>query len=368
MNETITLSRLISRIASATGTDANTSRRFLRELLNTVRERLQAGESVSIDGFGTFAISADGKDVRFVPDAALAEEINRPFAMFKPVTLAKDLTPEELDSVDQDLHTEISDTEAAEEQVLKNEPEMEEPEVIPSPEPEATAVDEQETVPEPEELTVEAEENPDNKELKEEEAKSDHSQRPVPSFPEDEEPPLHVRPQERTKQKGRAWLWFAGAATIIGCAGGYFAGTLIDINDHEDTTQQVSEQPAASVVEEITEPTDSLTQPEEENRTPAEQTAAPQQETSSQTERTSSEPVYDVVDGNNYLSVIANRHYGVRNYWVFIYEANRDVIQNPNVIAPGTRVVIPPRESLPGSTEEERRQIASRKIGELSRR
>ena len=79
------------------------------------------------------------------------------------------------------------------------------------------------------------------------------------------------------------------------------------------------------------------------------------------------EPVYETIDSRNYLSVIARRHYGVQSFWVFIYEANADVLHDPDRIAPGTRVVVPPLESLPGANTEERRAIAARKIAALAR-
>lgn len=41
------------------------------------------------------------------------------------------------------------------------------------------------------------------------------------------------------------------------------------------------------------------------------------------------------------LTLIALRHYGHKNFWVYIYEANRDIISNPNNVEIGTKIRIP---------------------------
>ena len=53
---------------------------------------------------------------------------------------------------------------------------------------------------------------------------------------------------------------------------------------------------------------------------------------------------YVVVAGDN-LSKIAKRIYGDANQWRRIYEANRDVIKNPDLIYPGQKLVLPSAKS-----------------------
>jgi len=50
--------------------------------------------------------------------------------------------------------------------------------------------------------------------------------------------------------------------------------------------------------------------------------------------------VYEIQAGDT-LSAIAKRHYGNANDWRKIYEANRDVIKNPDLIYPGQKITIP---------------------------
>ena len=51
--------------------------------------------------------------------------------------------------------------------------------------------------------------------------------------------------------------------------------------------------------------------------------------------------VYVVVSGDS-LSKIAKREYGDANAWNAIYEANRDILKDPNKIYPGQVLRIPP--------------------------
>ena len=51
---------------------------------------------------------------------------------------------------------------------------------------------------------------------------------------------------------------------------------------------------------------------------------------------------YTVVRGDS-LSKIAKREYGDMTQWRKIYEANRDVIDNPDLIEPGQNLIIPDR-------------------------
>ena len=51
---------------------------------------------------------------------------------------------------------------------------------------------------------------------------------------------------------------------------------------------------------------------------------------------------YTVVAGDS-LSKIAKREYGDGNAWNRIYEANRDIIKDPDLIHPGQTLKIPPK-------------------------
>ena len=58
------------------------------------------------------------------------------------------------------------------------------------------------------------------------------------------------------------------------------------------------------------------------------------------TSGTAAGKTYTVVAGDS-LSKIAKREYGDANAWNRIYEANRDIIKNPDLIYPGQTLKIP---------------------------
>ena len=52
----------------------------------------------------------------------------------------------------------------------------------------------------------------------------------------------------------------------------------------------------------------------------------------------------EVVDKNSRLTLIAQKYYGVKDLWVFIYEANRNVINDPARVSAGQKLRIPALE------------------------
>nr|MDE6534601.1 hypothetical protein [Muribaculaceae bacterium] len=75
--------------------------------------------------------------------------------------------------------------------------------------------------------------------------------------------------------------------------------------------------------------------------------------------------VTDTVRPGRYLTTMAYQHYGQKEYWVYIYEANKQY-GNPNALSTGTVLIIPPADSLglvPG--DEEKLAEAQRKLNEI---
>ncbi len=66
---------------------------------------------------------------------------------------------------------------------------------------------------------------------------------------------------------------------------------------------------------------------------------------------TPTEPIIDTITTTKYLTTIARRHYGQKDYWVYIYDANADHLRHPDRIKPGTTLIIPPISSLPLSAD-----------------
>lgn len=65
-------------------------------------------------------------------------------------------------------------------------------------------------------------------------------------------------------------------------------------------------------------------------------------------------PVIEVVLAGSRLAQIARRYYGNPDYWVFIYEANRDAIQDPNNLPAKAELLVPDlTERLAGKSAEQ---------------
>ncbi|MBO5345580.1 MAG: HU family DNA-binding protein [Paludibacteraceae bacterium] len=61
-----------------------------------------------------------------------------------------------------------------------------------------------------------------------------------------------------------------------------------------------------------------------------------------------------ILNGGKRLTLVSFEFYGHKDYWVYIYEANRDVIKNPNTVRAGIKLVIPklPEELIDAKNPE----------------
>lgn len=341
MNETINLSQLIVRLGEVTGADSNTSRRFLREFFACLAEGLASegdGASVTIPGIGSFVryAGADGTSaptVLFRPDEVVAGEANKPFSIFEAVELAPGLTPSDLE-----------DEKPVQEEIPVQEETSPAPQPIPEPEPEQASAPQ--PIPEPEPAP---------------EPLADEVAEPVvPSFPEEDEEEESTGYLPQPPRRKSAWGWIIAVGLLAGLAVGLWFGLTVDVS-LPDEEPAIEEQEVIAADQEDGDqaelPTQNAVAEQEPPASPAPAVPAPE------------EPIYETVSPTNYLSSMARRHYGAQIYWVYIYEANSDILGHPDRIAPGTRVVIPPKSSFPpADSEAEARRIAERKAAEINRR
>lgn len=66
-----------------------------------------------------------------------------------------------------------------------------------------------------------------------------------------------------------------------------------------------------------------------------------------------SEPYDYVVQSGDTLERIAERWLGSRAEWLYLYDANRSRIKDPNLIKPGMKLVIPPRRGTVAPNEQD---------------
>lgn len=74
---------------------------------------------------------------------------------------------------------------------------------------------------------------------------------------------------------------------------------------------------------------------------------------STNTEGPAGSKMYTVKEGET-LQCIAAREYGDKGMWGDIYEANTNLIENPNVISPGQVIVIPKMDEMMNEVVEDK--------------
>lgn len=111
MNTKIPLRQLAESIAASSGKSPEEAMLFVKHLFSEVSDRLYNGESIEIDGLGTFsAVANTSEPVRFEPDKIFADEINAPFALFEPMALNDNISEEDLDNAVEQLEEIANDT------------------------------------------------------------------------------------------------------------------------------------------------------------------------------------------------------------------------------------------------------------------
>lgn len=380
MNNKITFPELVDTIAELTNTSKRVSELFLKELFAIVKEKLENGENVKIKGLGTFKVVEmasrksvnvnNGEDmeipahrkVNFTPDKSLAEAINTPFEEFETIILDDDFSEEDIQELslieDEDI---IDETEADEtlveidrvEEIVQEIPEILEedpveeqlpPEFVPREDEQEVEQVEEET-PEMEDETAPQKENEEELPQVEEIAAEDQeiedvtpaeviepvtevveTQLPVVvygNFYDEEE---HLEVVQRARRTSFVWGLLAGLLVIV--AAGYFAITkgYITLNIAPEVVEAEQVESEIETIADIvvTAPVDTI----EKVETPAPVASV----------------VTDTVRVNYYLTKMSRKHYGRYEFWVYIYEENKDKIPNPNKVSTGLVVVIPPAE------------------------
>jgi nucleoid-associated protein YgaU len=352
MNNIIPLPQIISQLAQLTDCDVATARKFLHEFFATIESVLMTGESIQIKGVGTFSKSDNPNEpIVFVPDEELADAINTPFAMFEAIPLDDDIdeavlneqipAPQEQATVVDEPTTVSANDDAAETQEEQPQEELS-TEAEPSDE-EPSEVAEQEAV---EQETVE------------EEAVEEVEATTIPESAPTEEPEVitAVEPDEdedATVQQSNNGAVKLIIAFVIGLICGFLIHYLIDFgftptDDATIETDSIPEIEQIDIVDTVVKVIDTVTPAKVD--TPAK----PDTTTSKVQQVKEPEPIYDTITNKRFLTSMAKQYYGRKDYWVYIYRANLDIIGNPNMITAGTKVRIPRREEFAtGKTEKE---------------
>ena len=365
MNSRLTIQDLAALLAERTGKDRNSAELFLREFIAIVSKGVFTDKIAKVKGLGSFKVVLVEKresihvntgerflipahyKFSFLPDKELRELVNKPFSFFETTELN-----ENVDFIDLDVSAEIEEKEAEDESVEDIIPEntspVEEPEVLPV--PENTDENEEEEVPESPEEEIIPEDTSDTEPepLFESESSPSEMVEPTAEKPVEEPTPTplandfsDIDYQEPSTSTWIKWVLAAGIVGII-VAGStllylnrsFFLGP--EIPTKALTGRSLPDQAVASV-DTLQEP-ELNTEIEEDKDTITAELPAIDLEAPAETP----EVLATVkIETGSRLTLISLEYYGSKIFWVYLYDYNKAVIQDPNNIPVGTEIQVP---------------------------
>ncbi len=429
MNKKITFPELVEAVAATTEVSKRTSEMFLKELFAVISDSLTNGENVKIKNFGQFKLTAvnerrsvnvnTGEEIKipvhtkinFIPDKALADAINMPFASFETVEISENITDDELELMssvlpgntddindkpmqdgtgqatetreDNDVAYNESEQQSAEPE--KGQEKQENNEVLPidndnSDENAGIVVDDekngtndseasQTTSQQSDNVTSQAHNLPDDDKKDVESDGKDHINQSATDetteyegvetdeYDAGRELSRRDKPLYRNTMFVRGYI--CGVVTMLVIAAGAFysyylhneknmayreakvpasqyANRQFADTDEEDDNKNNDNDSVILDIEHNDITSDNVINPVMAASADAAQDIDIQQETAKDVIR------YDTITRSRYLTTMSRVHYGDFRFWVYIYEENKEKIDDPNSIAPGTVLVIPP--------------------------
>lgn len=353
MNNKITFPDLVQLVAESTNTSQRMSELFLKELFATISQALMAGEEVTIKNLGTFGfakVSArqsvsvhSGERIEipsheklvFTPAKALADAINKPFAAFEAIELSDEMSDEMLQRIDQGNSADTEELPQVHEQTTDE-----------YPTPESEIDNDKPEVPVAQPLM------------------------PPPFDSGSQEPELEQETEDEIEAEPSAALGFAAPAQtevtpsdVENNAANIESGTEADNTLVEHIEQAKGGIARQSFIKGL------LTgiaatlllagivwvawnsgrnsaladiQPDTTQHAATSDTPPPPAEVKD--EKAAEPMVTDTCSTTMYLSKMSQKHYGKPDFWIYIYEENKDKIADPNNVPPGTVVIVPPAD------------------------
>ena len=349
---TMSLPQLIDSLIATGIADSATIRNFIQEFTAIIEGTLARGESVSVKGIGTFhAVEvADELYIEFAPDATLAETVNAPFSIFEPVELPDNLTDADMETAEMACN----ETEPASQpcpppipprrEAAAPEPAATSPVSAPAPDPIIETPVQPEHA-EPEHKT--AAPGSDNNEPEQ----APHNTLPTKEIEKIIEHERVVEVRDHSSHHTMHIVIASLLSLVAGLAIGFFANNRLNLSHIKNVNIEAEGVNVISKTEakEGKSATADAVAAGHSDSIPADTVSPGQGSTAVEPEaKTMESPraaiVTDTVKANRYLTTMARRHYGKKIFWVYIYEENKNIIDDPDHIAPNTVVVIPPAE------------------------
>jgi len=334
MNNRLSLQDLAGLLASKTGKTKKDSEQFLREFITIVYNGAFADRVAKISGLGTFKIIRveDRESINvntgerfiipghyrfnFSPDRELKELVNKPFSFFETTEINDGTEFPELVSSQEDPDEEGGGN--VQEEIVVDLP------VTIDPEPTDEIVTRH-----PE---LEIEKNDNDTEL---------AKTITPIIPPSvKEKGIEKKKKERKKGTQKTVssktviLSIFVFVLIALSAGGYFYKSSLD-KQKKSYIPREEEQVIEAVLNEMASDVDTTKAALPEIATQAENDSV------IMTEPVSKELTRVIIEAGSRLTLISLENYGHKIFWVYIYEHNKDKIEDPNNIPVGTELIVP---------------------------
>lgn len=361
MKQTIAISAFASKLAQQSGYTQEFCERFLIEMFNTVADGLKNSKEVAIKGFGKFSVETDGY-VGFAPDAAFADDVNAPFACFEPEILDDTVTDDILDedilqpepveaSADTESDAKAAPADAIEEDTVdavteqaddsQSNGDIRQDEISEesfagneTADISATATEQHDNDAVEADDAVRAESHEIRETESREEYDSEVSACDEYSVSNDAEDTAKHR--HRNHKRRSVWAFVSGVAVGALLGGGatyFYLNPPVPDAMYDDKIENQEQQVAQTLgMPNTEEAVNSITKNETDS------IAGRRVEIPAVNEPI----VYDTIKTT--LAQLSRKHYGRYEFWVYIYEENKDVIPDPDLVEPNTRVVIPSSE------------------------
>lgn len=391
MNERLSLQDLIDLLAKNQEITKKDAESFLRELIAVISENIENNEPVKIKDFGVFKLvmvnarrSVDvntGEAIEiaahyklsFTPDKLLKDAINRPFAHFESVILEEGVSFENVEK--EDASEEETEDVAVDE--IETSGGLSEESTLPSivlqdivTEDKISDVAELETVPsvaeimgqnKTEDKTIEERQDESVQDIvsveestplsaKEETLDEKEKVEPVSLLSSVDESDIESdNEKDSKKKKGLVSLGFFISLIIVGfLIGGLYFQEIAKFLTSSPTDENVA---IAVVEDEKSDILDSLANKAVDSLSILADTIPDAIETLSKSKNisetnnnsttTSNALATITIEPGNTLRNISLKYYGHKSFWVYIYEENKDKIENANNIPLGTKLRIP---------------------------
>lgn len=336
MKQIVAISAFAEMLARQSGYTVDFCERFTLEMFKTIADELKESDSVTIKGLGRFYVTEKG-NVEFSPDTNFAADVNAPFDCFEPEILADEITERQLlnglepiaieENIEEGAAVETPIELLSDNLDGENDIEVDTPSLSIVEDNKIESVEEQE-------IPIEDDDFAEEKIVDVVEEASVSGQNVAATIivtnEVAESTTNNTESIENTvPHRRRSIATFIGGVLlggILGAAITYYVVIPKVVADNAMTESPTIDIPVAI--------TDSIS-----NEIIADSINSAVQESIIVEDSEITNEVYDYVTST--LAQLSRKHFGTYEFWVYIYEENKDVISDPDLVEPNTKVRIP---------------------------